>query len=276
MKRILLSALLIASSVPAFAADLPRKAAPMPPPLPIYNWSGFYIGANLGYSAGRSSREIGFFDNLTGLPILGGLGSNLTGDGSRLDGWLFGGQIGYNWNTPGSSWVWGFETDAQWTNQRGSSNFICGGLVCLPGVTALPVGIFGTTARIDEKLTWFGTFRGRGGILVSPTFLLYATGGAAYGSVKRDVGLGTFTAAGLPVAVVGSTDTTKFGWTIGGGAEWAFGTNWRAKFEYLYMDLGSTSSTANLVTLSRIGANVNSRLTDNILRLGINYSFATY
>ena len=275
MKRALaLTALLVAGAMPAMAADLPVKA---PPPVmaPIYNWSGFYLGANVGYSWGRSSREIGFFSPVTGLPILGGVGSNLTGEGSKLDGWLFGGQIGYNWQAPGSNWVFGIETDAQWTNQRGSANFLCAGLVCIPGETVLPVGILGTTARVDEKLTWFGTFRGRGGILVSETFLLYATGGAAYGNVTRDVGVGTFTAAGIPVAVVGSTDTTKFGWTIGGGGEWAFRPGWRAKIEYLYMDLGSTSTTANLVAPA-IGATVNSRLTDNIIRLGFNYSFATY
>ena len=74
---------------------------------------------------------------------------------------------------------------------------------------------------------------------------------------------------------MGSTDTTKFGWTIGGGGEWAFRPGWRAKIEYLYMDLGSTSTTANLVSPA-VGATLNSRLTDNIIRLGINYSFATY
>jgi outer membrane immunogenic protein len=235
----------------------------------VYNWTGFYIGANGGWSAGHSSRDISFFNPVTGVAILPGAGSNL-GGGTDLSGGLFGGQLGYNWQT--NNWVFGFETDAQWTGQRGGANFLCAGLTCAPGVTALPAGGIGTAATVDQKLEWFGTFRGRGGFLVTPTFLLYATGGAAYGTVNTNVGLATLTAAGVPVGITGSNSSSRVGWTVGAGGEWAFGSNWTAKIEYLYMDIG-TSSTSAAFALAGIGATVSSRTTDNIIRGGINYRF---
>ena len=137
MKRTLtLSALLMAGAIPAMAADLPVKA---PPPVmaPLPTWTGFYAGFNGGYSWGESSRELNFV-TVTGAAIIppGGV---ITSGGTELEGGLFGGQIGYNWQT--SNWVFGFETDIQWANQRGSRTFLCNGLACLPGLTVLPPGV---------------------------------------------------------------------------------------------------------------------------------------
>src|SRR4029077_20374078 len=88
-------------------------------------------------------------------------GGVVTSGGTDLEGGLFGGQIGYNWQT--SNWVLGFETDIPWANQRGSRTFLCPGIGCLPG-SLVPPGA-GTGAVVDQKLEWFGTFRGRGGFL---------------------------------------------------------------------------------------------------------------
>ena len=82
---------------------------------PVWNWNGFYIGVNGGYSWGRASRDLNFFNPLNGVPIATG-----TGGGRDMNGGLFGGQIGYNWQT--SNWVFGIETDAQWTGQKGEHN----------------------------------------------------------------------------------------------------------------------------------------------------------
>ena len=195
MKRILLSALLVASAVPALAADLPVKARPMPAPVVVWNWDGFYIGLNGGYSWGRSRTSVGYFNTATGLPIVPPVGS-ITDATFNLNGGVFGGQIGYNWQS--SNWVFGLEADAQWSGQRGSANFLCaaGGAVvpgaavlpgpCLPGSTFLPPGTVGATLSIDQRLEWFGTLRGRLGVLVTPSVLLYGTGGLAFGSVKTD------------------------------------------------------------------------------------------
>ena len=196
MKRtLMLSALIVAGTIPAMAADLPVKA---PPPIaaPVLIWNGFYAGLNGGWSWGRSSRELNFVTT-TGAAIIPA-GGVITSGGTDLEGGLFGGQIGYNWQSS-PNWVWGFETDIQWANQRGSRTFLCPGIGCLPGLTGvLPAGVTGSSAVVDQKLEWFGTFRGRGGFLVTPTALLYATGGLAYGSVQTGVLLSGFNAVGTP------------------------------------------------------------------------------
>jgi outer membrane immunogenic protein len=277
--RLILSSLAAAVAVisPASAADLPVKARPpVPVAAEVWNWSGFYIGANGGYSWGRAARDVSFF-TAAGVPIVPPVGTAVA-DGSKLDGGLFGGQIGYNWQV--TNWVFGVETDAQWTGQRGSTAFLCGatatGGPCLPGLTFLPAGALGTLATVDQRLEWFGTFRGRLGVTVTPSVLLYATGGAAYGTLRTDVALASFTPAGAAVSIAAQNRDTRFGWTVGAGLEAMFAQNWSAKVEYLYMDLGSVTNAAVLPTAAGlgIGSVVNSRVTDNIIRAGINYHFS--
>jgi len=275
MNRILLSALFVAIAAPALAADLPVKARPMPAPIPVWTWDGFYIGINGGYSWGRSNTTVSYFNTITGAPIIPPAGS-ITDAGFNLDGGVFGGQIGYNWQF--SSWLFGLEADAQWSGQKGSAAFLCSaaGLLpgaCFPGSTFLPVGTLGVGLAVDKKLEWFGTVRGRLGVLASPTWLLYVTGGLAFGEVQTDAVLTSITAGGAVVALAGSSSKTHAGWTIGGGIEGNLGGNWTAKAEYLYMDLGTFDTTVT-VPAALIGANISSRVTDNIFRVGINYHFS--
>ena len=275
MKRTLLIAALFASAtVPALAADLPYKAPPPAPVMiPVVNWTGFYIGINGGYSWGKAGRELSFFNPLTGIQIIPPVGSGATSD-SNLNGGVFGGQLGYNWQS--GNWVFGFETDAQWTGQRGTASRLCGLLAtaasaCLPGVA------LGTSAAVEQHLDWFGTFRGRAGVLVTPSTLLYVTGGAAYGSLNTDITVTSITPLGLPVSITRSGESSKFGWTIGGGIESKlsmFGNNWSGKLEYLYMDLGTVESTSGIGTGVLIGTNLSTRVTDSIFRAGINYQFS--
>ena len=275
MKRTLLIAALFASATaPALAADLPYKAPPPAPVMiPVVNWTGFYIGINGGYSWGKAGRELSFFNPLTGIQIIPPVGSGATSD-SNLNGVVFGGQLGYNWQS--GNWVFGFETDAQWTGQRGTASRLCGLLAtaagaCLPGVA------LGTSAAVEQHLDWFGTFRGRAGVLVTPSTLLYVTGGAAYGSLNTDITVTSITPLGLPVSVTRSGESSKFGWTIGGGIESKlsmFGSNWSGKLEYLYMDLGTVESTSGIGTGVLIGTNLSTRVTDSIFRAGINYQFS--
>jgi len=245
------------------AADLAARPYTKAPVIaaPIYDWTGFYIGGNIGYSWGRSQDTIS---------LANGAGTILFSDTAsrNMNGVVGGGQIGYNWQM--QSWLWGLEADIQGSGQKASRDFICPTGVCTPnfGVIAVFPGP-AVPVTLTQKLDWFGTVRGRVGVLASPTVLLYATGGLAYGDVQTSA-----TIAGLGIT---SSSNTKVGWTVGAGIEGAIGGNWTAKLEYLYMDIGRTSGTF-ATTVGAFGggflaSSYNSRITDNILRVGVNYRF---
>ena len=122
-----------------------------------------------------------------------------------------------------------------------------------------------TSVTTDHKLEWFGTSRGRLGILATPNLLLYGTAGAAYGQVKDSA---TITIAGA--SAVATFKDVKAGWTAGAGIEGAFGGGWSAKLEYLYMDLGKTERTFSGVGFGTIATETR-RTTDNLVRVGLNY-----
>lgn len=258
-----IAAALVAAG-PAVAADLAVKAPvyKAPPIAPAYNWTGFYIGGNVGYSWGRASTSAA----VAGLAIPGSISQN-------MDGWLGGGQLGYNWQN--GSWVFGLEGDIQGTGQRGTFGF--GGTVC-PGVAILALPCQTGTLSDQQKLPWFATLRGRLGVTPVDRALLYVTGGLAVGEVDTNASL-TDTVAfpgAAPIAVVSaaeSANTTRTGWTIGAGAEWAIAGQWTAKAEYLYVDLGTLSTAfvgpAGIFT----GVTTSSHVTDNIFRVGVNYRF---
>ncbi len=82
------------------------------------------------------------------------------------------------------------------------------------------------------------------------------------------------TASINPVSTSFTSHTTKAGWALGAGAEVRLGGNWTGKIEYLYLDFGKVSTTASLPTNSTpLGMNFNSRVTDQIVRVGVNYKF---
>jgi outer membrane immunogenic protein len=271
--RVLLGtvAALVMGASSAMAADLPVKARPMI--VETWNWTGFYIGLNGGYSWGRSRNDVVFS---TPAGVITPPAGSTTQSNFNLNGGLFGGQAGYNWQT--GSWVWGFEGDLQWTREKGSGAFLCAATViggpCLPGLTFLPAGALGTGVAMDQTIQWFGTLRGRAGMLLGPSVLAYVTGGLAFGSVKTDLAIAGFTPNGTVVAGASSNSTTRAGWTIGAGVEALFARDWSAKLEYLHVDLGSFDSTVTVATTPAISAAVHSRVTDNIFRAGINYHFS--
>jgi outer membrane immunogenic protein len=268
----------------AVAADLrlPVKAPPMPVVAP-YSWTGFYIGANAGYSWGRDPIDVTSSARTRVFRAFGLPAETLISDvtvgpvplasgTADIQGGVLGGQAGYNWQS--GMWVFGLETDLQWTGQKGSVQF------CAPA--GCPLGAL--TAVVEHKLDWFGTFRGRAGWLVDPRVLLYATGGLAYGHVTNNFSAGF---VGLPLASVSAKDT-RVGWTIGGGVEGALSNNWTVKAEYLYMDLGTApgatgSSTTIIPNVPAIGfttvidANLTAggKVRDHIFRLGLNYRFGS-
>ena len=247
--------------------------APTPAAIVAYTWSGWYVGGNVGYSWGRSRTNVDFFTNPGGVLIVPPAGS-ITSFDSDLDGWIGGGQIGANWQT--GQFVLGGEADIQWSGQKGSSSYLCAATViggpCLPGLTFLPAGATGSSLALSQKLQWFGTVRGRIGVTPVPTWLLYLTGGLAYGEIKTSGTLAGFTANGTAIVTTGASSDTNFGWTVGGGAEGVISGPWTGKIEYLYMDLGSVSS--SFIPLAPAPQAVfTSRITDHILRAGLNYRF---
>jgi len=259
MKRILVGIAAAASllATGAFAADLPARTYTKAPVFvePVYNWTGFYIGGNIGYSWGRS-------DDTSTLTNTAGTVLFTSADKTDLNGIVGGGQIGYNWQMQG--WVWGFEADIQGTDEKGTRAF-----------TFTPAPTFNTNLAfipstpvpfaLTQKIDWFGTVRARAGVLVTPKVLLYATGGLAYGEVNSSETVAT----AVPSAF--SASNTNVGWTVGAGIEGVIGGNWTAKLEYLYVDLGTVSGSFTLPSTNVIS--YNSRITDNILRVGINYKF---
>jgi outer membrane immunogenic protein len=281
MKRLSLGSIvlvLLGALSPAAAEGVAKRTAAAFNALaaPTYNWTGFYIGVNLGGSFGNSSTSY----TIAGVPF--------GGTTERMDGVLGGLQAGYNWQTGRT--VFGFETDLQATSQSGVSSlvdFIPGtpgtpgvpcifsdgpGTPCRPG-TGIPgvPGIPAVTGIItyQNQLPWFGTFRGRIGYTPAERWLVYATGGLAYGEVRT---IETLTASGTSLAF--SSSALRLGWTLGGGIETVIAKGWTARFEYLYIDFGTvTDLFIGIAPITPIGAQ--SHVTDNIVRISANYHFGS-
>lgn len=228
MKKIIAGVALIGTAVSAQAADLAVKApyTKAPPIAALYDWTGFYLGVNAGVGLGRNRTQQfnGGVENSTYLSPLGAIG---------------GIQAGYNWQTNSflGPIVFGIEADIQGSDMRD-------GYVNLVGDT------------FNQRLDWFGTVRGRIGLVTGPT-LSYVTGGYAYGNVNTSVVTG-----GVPFAMSGG----RSGWTWGSGVEAALGGNWTGKIEYLYLDLGDPTGVYGAGTQA-----IRSELREHIFRVGLNY-----
>jgi outer membrane immunogenic protein len=216
--------------------------------VPAYSWSGAYIGFNVGYGWGQSSDTA----------VLGAPSLFTDTARSNMNGIVGGGQVGYNVQM--QNWVMGLEADFQGTNQKTSHSFTCPAGVC----SSVAVSV-----TSSQQLDYFGTIRGRAGVLVVPEVLLYATGGFAYGRVHTDSN------------IAGALRQENFnpGWTVGAGAEGAVGGGWSVRLEYLYLDLGNVSGVfkSNVLALDATNLLVqgfNSHITDNIVRIGLNYAFS--
>jgi outer membrane immunogenic protein len=237
---------------------LAQTAAAAPPPSP---WTGFYVGANFGYSWG----QVG-----TDYRSVGGGGTGLNSDSGNVNGVIGGGQVGYNYRL-NQSFLVGFEADIQTSGQRGSNNVqVCG--------TAAPVAGCDTQNVFDahtDTLQWFGTVRGRFGYFVNPGWLVYGTGGLTYGKLTRD-DVYTITVATTGAFVGTATNSqsaTSTGWTIGGGVETAlWGSNWTGRLEYLFISLPGLG-TSTVVFPQAVLTQTANRFTDSIVRVGANYSF---
>ena len=238
MRRLLTTVLsLLALGGAARAADLPP--APQLPPLEAQPaWTGFYAGLNVGgaFGSSRNAFSIAGF----GLPTFN----------TSLAGVVGGGEAGYNWQT--GSWVLGLEASFEGSGLSGSRT-----APCVPPLCAA------LAASYTQKLPWFGTLRPRIGYALG-NWLLYATGGGALGQVDTNA-----TAAVGSFVATNNHSQTRGGWTLGGGVEVELMAGWSAKIEYLYVDLGSRTTTY----LANPPISNASHFSANVVTAGLNYHF---
>src|SRR5229473_8067110 len=155
MKRILGAVMVTAAlTAPSLAADLGARSYTKAPALaPVSNWSGFYVGGNLGYGWGNGNTDFSFLPDPTAFNF------NNTTLGARSTGVIGGAQAGYNWQI--GSLVTGLEADIQGSGIKGSAsstNLTGFGLIHTDGMVI----------SSEPKLSWFGTVRGRLGVTVTP------------------------------------------------------------------------------------------------------------
>src|ERR1700712_1831463 len=152
MKKFLLGTVaLIAFAAPAAAADLAARPYTKAPTMiaAVYDWSGFYIGANGGWGSSRKCWD-------AGTPG----GAFIANEGCHdATGGTAGGQVGYRWQA--GTWVFGVEGQGTWADLKGSNASAIFG-----GVT--------NQSRIDA----FGLFTGQVGYAAN-NVLLYVKGGGA-------------------------------------------------------------------------------------------------
>jgi outer membrane immunogenic protein len=218
----------------AYAADITLKTQGASVPAAAQNWSGFYVGATLGGSWADPSENYSIFQSAVfGGPPFASIALTSSRSLVSVNGGL---QQGYNWQLNNGMLV-GIEADFQGSS-RHSDTFVTGMSDPVAGVVA--------TIKNDNGPDWFGTVRGRfGGIFGN--WVVYETGGLAYGRVIANgsalpsTGANPFT----NTPYVWNQSAIHVGWTLGAGAEYAFGSRWTAKIEYLYVDLGSLTSSVS-------------------------------
>ncbi|MCW6507529.1 porin family protein [Hyphomicrobiales bacterium BP6-180914] len=276
MKKFFVASALLASiSGTAFAADLPSRVAPpvYAPPVPMFTWTGAYFGINAGYAFDHEGKFTNFGNTAVNTGVISG---NRPGSVSRSsDGFTGGGQVGYNFQVPGfggfggpgSGIVFGMEADAAYTDLSKSGTY---------------VGNAGGISNFRSGLDFLGTFRGRVGYAFGQ-FLVYGTGGFAYGGVKDNV---TFANAAGVTNYSGVHNKIETGYTYGGGVEYALPTSSFLNFfkssavtikaEYLHYDLGRTNVLLAAAPGSR--GSYTSRVSNDgdLARIGLNYKFGSY
>jgi outer membrane immunogenic protein len=258
MTRLLLGIAVVFGAMMSAAGAADIGAAPYKAP-PTYNWTGVYVGANVGADTGSFDpntstvfNPVGYFDP-TGVPSINTLGSQVISPSALTGGF----EAGYNWQI--SRFVLGVEGDIVSFRLSGSA----------AGSTAYPCCAPATfTINSAASTSWLGTVRGRVGI-AEDDWLLYATGGAAVTTLN-----GTFSFVDdFGASEAASISTTRLGYAAGGGVEFGFWSHWSVKAEYLFVDFSRVSA-AGVLNFSPLNPFTHSiDLRANIGRVGLNYRF---
>lgn len=261
-----ISLVLTALTGAASAADMAVKAPPLAPS-PVFNWTGFYIGGFVGgavadrdASASEPVNPAGLFYNGTGLDTPYSLGSSFIG----------GGTIGYNWQKPGTNFVFGIEGEAGYLHLNGSRQDVNAAAFGL----GLPDSV--NTTRIGDA---YGVIAGRAGWAVNRA-LLYVKGGVAFVANSYTFN-DSCVGAGPPGCGGGALITrhsdTQVTYAVGAGVEYAFNTNWSVKGEYLYLGTQKTyTQSGPLLAGGGVGTvytNSNSEPGVHTGKIGVNYRF---
>ena len=203
MKKVLLvtaSLIALGAAAPAVAADLAARPYTKAPAMiaAVYDWSGFYIGANGGWGSSRNSWD--FLPGVVGF-----------GEGSHdATGGTVGGQVGYRWQA--GTWVFGVEAQGNWADFKGSN-----------------ISLFDATVRNHSRIDAFGLFTGQVGYAAN-NVLFYVKGGAAVTSNNYR----QFVAA-TSTLLASTSDDTRWGGTVGVGLEYGFAPNWSVGVEYNHL-----------------------------------------
>lgn len=257
-------------AVAASAADMAMKAPPTPAPA-VSNWTGFYLGGDIGAMAFDPKATT---TSITGFGAAGPAATipfaqPLHFDSAGFRGGVFGGYD-YQFAT---SWVAGLEAD--WhgeTNKQTQPGYAIG----------LPAGPV-VTSRGDNRTIsgdWDASIRARLGYLITPDFLLFATGGGAWQQVKTSAFcdgtaaggiIGYCANFGLPSQTV-TTSHTASGWTIGGGIETMLSAHWIARAEYRYSDYGTMTVNENLTAPTQTYS-YSLKLVTQVAEFGLRYKF---
>ena len=246
MKNFLLATVglvaLVGMAAPASAADMAVKAPP-PAPLPvIYNWSGFYIGANGGWAQSRNCLD------LVNVVVLGTFAEGC----NERSGGVVGGQIGYRWQA--NQWVFGVEAQGDWADLGSTRN-----------------SLLDPTLALRTKTDGIGLFTGQIGYAWNAA-LLYVKGGAAVTSNRFSIH------DNLNFGVeLASASATRWGGVVGVGFEYGFSPNWSVGLEYDHLFMGDANNSFT-TTDERLAGFLNSRVSQDVdmVTLRLNYRFGGY
>jgi outer membrane immunogenic protein len=214
---------------PAAAADMP---APNKAPIPAFNWTGFYLGGDIGIASTTNNAEWNPISTSAArfgvMQVSGGTG------GASFAG---GGTGGYNWQFT-SAWITGVEAD--WTAMKAGLGLTQPWLANAGGV--VPGGF----TTLSSELEWTASVRGRLGYLIRPSFLAYGTAGIAWGNFQYRANSTNSVSGYATGATISNTET---GWVGGVGFEWSPFTSYGLLLRVEYLNYGfrgaQTTSTAN-------------------------------